>query len=934
MRASPDASTLRRFCLRLLLPLVTLTSATTLCGQTVSVVQTNPDQSALLSPQPAASFVPGTGSQLAINVDDTVRYQRLEGVGASFTDSGAYLVWNKLTPAQRSDLMQTLFGANGIHLSYLRQPMGATDLALSNYTYDDLSAGDTDPQMTQFSINHDKAYIIPVLQAALAANPQIKVLALPWSPPGWMKTSGVTGGGSLNTADFDALAKYFVKFVQAYESNGIPINYVSVQNEPLYETSGYPTMFMTPLDEGRFISQHLAPALRAQHFHNQGWNGRPWNFNYQNANPTDATPGIFGYEHNWDNPLYPELLLRDPAVRQDLAAISFHCYAGNVADAQNAIHNAYPEMPIWFTECTGGYYAPDFATNLPNMMEGDVINVLRNWAKSVTLWNMALDQTGGPTVQNGCTDCRGVVTIDTSTTPATVEKNVEYYVLGHLSKYVQTGAYRISSNTFGSGNVEDVAFKNPDGSIAVLVLNAASSASTFTINWHDENFTYTLPAGAVATFTWQGYPGNTNFDVTAGPDAQIIAPGTNTAFVVNVDKYGRDNGTVHLDLNGLPSGVSGQLLPSPTTANESWLALESTNSATQGAYPITVSGIRGNTERSSTVQLTVGGHESPFGGSAWPLPGIVQAENFDTGGKGVGYFNTDSTNQGGANYRPGETVGIENTGDVGGGYDVGYTKEGQWLKYTVNAAQSGLFNLQARVASLGAGGYWHAEFDGRDVTGNLFTPATNGWQTWTTMISPTFLLPAGQHVMRVSFDGNGPTGGMGNFNWFALAPFTPSTPFTGSPAAIPGQIEMENFDNGGKSVAYWNGNAQNNGGANYRPGETVYIETCSDSGGGFDVGSTNPGDWLNYTVNIARAGTYTLHVRVATQVAGGVFHLAVDGQNVSGPMSVPETEGWQTWQTLDIPGIRLPGGIHTLQMVMDTGGYYNTVSNFNWFSLD
>jgi Carbohydrate binding module (family 6)/Glycosyl hydrolase family 30 beta sandwich domain len=537
-------------------------------------------------------------------------------------------------------------------------------------------------------------------------------------------------------------------------------------------------------------------------------------------------------------------------------------------------------------------------------------------------------------VQNGCTDCRGVVTIDTSTTPATVEKNVEYYVLGHLSKYVQTGAYRISSNTFGSGNVEDVAFKNPDGSIAVLVLNAASSASTFTINWHDENFTYTLPAGAVATFTWQGYPGNTNFDVTAGPDAQIIAPGTNTAFVVNVDKYGRDNGTVHLDLNGLPSGVSGQLLPSPTTANESWLALESTNSATQGAYPITVSGIRGNTERSSTVQLTVGGHESPFGGSAWPLPGIVQAENFDTGGKGVGYFNTDSTNQGGANYRPGETVGIENTGDVGGGYDVGYTKEGQWLKYTVNVAQSGLFNLQARVASLGAGGYWHAEFDGRDVTGNLFTPATNGWQTWTTMISPTFLLPAGQHVMRVSFDGNGPTGGMGNFNWFALAPFTPSTPFTGSPAAIPGQIEMENFDNGGKSVAYWNGNAQNNGGANYRPGETVYIETCSDSGGGFDVGSTNPGDWLNYTVNIARAGTYTLHVRVATQVAGGVFHLAVDGQNVSGPMSVPETEGWQTWQTLDIPGIRLPGGIHTLQMVMDTGGYYNTVSNFNWFSLD
>jgi hypothetical protein len=188
--------------------------------------------------------------------------------------------------------------------------------------------------------------------------------------------------------------------------------------------------------------------------------------------------------------------------------------------------------------------------------------------------------------------------------------------------------------------------------------------------------------------------------------------------------------------------------------------------------------------------------------------------------------------------------------------------------------------------------------------------------------------------MRISFDGNGPTGGMGNFNWFALAPFTASTPFTSSPASIPGQVEMENFDNGGKGVAYWNGATQNNGGANDRPGETVYIEACSDSGKGFDVGSTNPGDWLNYTVNIARAGTYTLHVRVATQVAGGVFHLAVDGQNVSGPISVPETEGWQNWQTLDVPGVPLPGGIHTLQMVMDTGGYYNTVGNFNWFSLD
>jgi hypothetical protein len=477
-----------------------------------------------------------------------------------------------------------------------------------------------------------------------------------------------------------------------------------------------------------------------------------------------------------------------------------------------------------------------------------------------------------------------------------------------------------------------VAFKNPDGSIAVVVLNSASNPNTFSITWHGQNIDYTLPAGAVATFTWQGYPGST-FDVTVGPDMQIVAPGSATGFVVDVDRYGQDNGPVSLDLSSLPSGVWGQFQPSWKSPNQSSLQLNTSDGASAGTYPITITGTQGNLQRSAAVQLTVGGPETPFGGTSWPLPGQIQAENFDNGGNGVGYFNLYTSNPAGTNYRPGTTVGVEDNYDVGGGYDVGYTDEGQWLKYSVNVTQSGLYNLQARVASLGPGGYWHAEFDGRNVTGNQFTPATYGWQTWTTMVSSAFWLNAGQQVMRVVFDGNGPTGGMGNFNWFNVQPLTASTPFPG-PVTIPGLIQMENFDSGGKGLAYWNGNSQNNGGANYRPGETVYIENCSDTGGGYDVGSTNPGDWLNYTVNIENPGLYTLNVRVATDVAGGVFHLAVDGRDVSGPISVPQTNGWQTWQTLSVPGIRLPGGIQTLQMVMDTGGYYNTIGNFNWFSLE
>ncbi len=893
-------------------------------AQSIRVVETTADQSQLLSPQANAQFLPGTGSQLPITVDDSVQYQRLEGVGATFNDSGAYLVWNNLTAVQRASLMNDLFSPDGIHLSYLRQPMGATDLSLSSYTYDDLAPGSTDPDMQQFSIAHDKAYIIPTIQAALAVNPNLKVFALPWSPPAWMKTSGSLNGGTINPANFPALAKYFTKFVQAYEANGIPIDYVAVQNEPRNENGGYPTTFVNVADEGRFIAGYLGPALEKMHPRHP--EGQP------TARP-EVTPGILGYEHNWDDPKYPETLASNPAVRRYLAGVSFHCYEGKGPDAQNAVHDLDNSIPIYFTECTGGSYAPVFADNLAYDMQHEVIEVLRNWGKSVTFWNLDLDQNAGPTVEHGCSNCRGVVTVDTSTTPATVTRNVEYYVLGQLSKFVQAGAYRVGSNSYGDGNLQDVAFKNPDGSIAVLVFNGAASASAFSLNWKGNTTSYTLPPGAVATFVWAGHPGNT-FDVTAGPPSEIVAPGTATDYGVTVNRYGSDRGPVRLAVNGLPSGAFGQLVPLDFSSGQYLLPVETFASAPAGTYPVTITGTQGNTQASSTVQLTVGGKETPFGGTPWTLPGLVQAENFDEGGLGVGYFNLDTTNQGMTTYRGTATVGVEATGDTGGGYDVGYTDEGEWLRYTVDVTQAGTYQFLARAASLGQGGYFHVSFDGQNATGTLFTPATYGFQLYTTMVSPAFNLRPGRHVMQVTLDGNGPTAGMGNFNWFAVQPFAASTPFGGTPWAVPGQIEVENFDAGGKSVGYWNGATANTGGANVRPGETVSIENCSDTGGGFDVGNLNPGDWLNYSVNISTARAYTLHARVAIAVGGGVFHLAVDGQRVTGPISVPETTGWQTWQTLDIPGVELPQGRHTLQLVMDSGGFYNTVGNLNWFALD
>jgi glucosylceramidase len=477
--------------------------------QNVQVFETDGDQSKLLAERPPGlAFSPGApaGSPIfTIAVDPTTTYQQMDGVGASLTDSAGWVLWNKLAEPQRDALMQSLFDPGaGIGVGLLRQPMGASDLSASgDYSYDDVPAGQTDPNLAQFSIAHDQTYLIPLLQQALSINPSLKVHALPWSPPAWMKTTGSMNGGNVVAADFPSLAQYFTRFIDAYQQQGIPIYAVSMQNEPLYSTTGYPSAYVAPADEANFIGGYLGPALAGAGF---------------------GKVKIFGYEHNWDNPQYPETLLADSTAYGYLAGSSFHCYAGDVS-AQSQVKLAYPAKDIWFTECTGtvgSSFAGDLAWNAENLL----IGATRNWARGVTLWNIALDQNSGP--QNGgCTTCRGVVTVDDSVSPPVITRNVEYYVLGHLGKFLQAGAYRIDSNTYGSGSLEDVAFGNPDGSIVLLVLNAASSSSTFAVTWNGANFIDTLPAGAVATYEWAVpapvFPANGA--VNAAAPAAALSPG-------------------------------------------------------------------------------------------------------------------------------------------------------------------------------------------------------------------------------------------------------------------------------------------------------------------------------------------------------------------------------------------------------------------------
>lgn len=446
---------------------------------TVSAWLTTPDQTHLLTRLPDITWSKdGNISGETILVDEQQSYQQMVGFGASFTDSSAWLVQQKLTTKKRTELMKKLFHPRvGIGLSFLRQPLGASDFTTcGNYSYNEMPEGQTDPMLANFSIQHDQAYIIPALKQALHINPRLRVMATPWSPPGWMKSSGSMIGGTLNLGAYEMYARYLVTCIQKYAAQGIPLYAITPQNEPLHAPSGYPGMLLSPTEEATFISHHLGPAFAA--------NG--------------ISTKILIYDHNWETPEYPEAILADAAAAAYVSGSAFHGYAGDPG-AQSRVHDAFPDKDIYFTECSGGGWSPDFGQNLQWMTKNLLIGTTRHWAKTVMLWNIALDQESGP--QNGgCPDCRGVVTIDKR--HGTVMYNVDYYVLGHLSTFVVPGAYRIASSPCESGTLEHVAFRNSDGSRVLLVLNAAPSGTKFTVQWDNASFTLTLPAGAVATFTW------------------------------------------------------------------------------------------------------------------------------------------------------------------------------------------------------------------------------------------------------------------------------------------------------------------------------------------------------------------------------------------------------------------------------------------------
>ncbi|TGE23632.1 glucosylceramidase [Hymenobacter metallicola] len=439
----------------------------------VALWLTTPDQAALFQKSTLTlNFQTPASSNPTIIVDTTKTYQSIDGFGYTLTGGSATLM-SQLSASTRTALVKELFATdeNNIGTSYLRISIGASDLDAKPFTYDDLAGGQTDPTLAQFSIAPDKAALIPVLKEILAVNPTIKILGSPWSAPAWMKSNNSLKGGSLKPEYYAVYADYFVKYLKAMQAEGITLDAITIQNEPLNPDNN-PSMYMTALEQSSFIKNNLGPALRA----------------------AGLTTKIILYDHNTDRTDYPLTILADAATAQYVDGSAFHLYAGSI-NALTTVHNAYPTKGVYFTEQWiggPGNFAGDFGWHISNL----IIGATRNWSKNVLEWNLAADQNYGPHTDGGCSTCLGALTINGNS----VIRNTAFYIIAHASKFVRPGSVRIDTNV--PSNLTNVAFKNPAGKKVLIVQNTSSQAQTFDIQYRGKAVSTTLSAGAVGTYVW------------------------------------------------------------------------------------------------------------------------------------------------------------------------------------------------------------------------------------------------------------------------------------------------------------------------------------------------------------------------------------------------------------------------------------------------
>jgi glucosylceramidase len=472
-----------------------------------------------LQPQAATAFAATSpGATNTVTVNENVRYQSFEGGGASITDTTAYLLrGGPVSAATRDQVMRRLFHpTDGIGLSFVRNPMGASDLSRPGM----VSLDDTCCDLNDFYTNGYDTNVRLLTAQARSLNPALRVKGVPWSAPGWMKDNGrMDQMGWLRAEYYPMYAQYFVRYVQTYQAAGIPVTYVSVQNEPNCcqaanpTAMNYPGMSWNASGLIELTKNHIFPAFRA----------------------AGITTKVLVHDWNYgDHPNFGGQILADAALRNDplFGGIAWHGYFGDPG-VGTQVHNQYPAVRQFSTEHSGGTWIG----NQHNEDLADIVNYARNWSGSLVKWSLALNQNMGPH-NGGCGTCTGLITVQEGGARAgQVDYTIEYYTTGHLTKFVRPGAQRIESTNTA---VQNVAWRNTDGSKALIAHNGGTGNQSVRVVWGGQSFTYPLPARTTATFTWSGTQsgGGTNTGPITGLAGKCVdVAGANPANGTAVQLY-------------------------------------------------------------------------------------------------------------------------------------------------------------------------------------------------------------------------------------------------------------------------------------------------------------------------------------------------------------------------------------------------------------
>lgn len=412
-----------------------------------------------------------------LRIDNATRYQKMEGFGPAITGSSAYNL-SKMKPAEREKLLRAAFDPKeGLGYNYIRMSIGCSDFSLQEYTWCDMEG------LEFFAVHdEDKNYVFPILREILAINPDVKIIAAPWTAPLWMKIDRYSNkpynkwaGGKLNPDYYDEYAQYLRMWVEEMELNGFQIESITPQNEPLHDGNSAST-YMSWEQQRNFIKNHLGPE-----FEKAGLDTKIWI-----------------YDHNFDVTDFVKNIYADKEASKYVEGSAWHAYGGS-SSALASVHSADPTKSIYFTEQSIGTWCPNFGDNLMWHIREVCLGTINNHCRAVVLWNFMLDAERGPNRPGGCTTCYGFVDCDATYSLNTLTYRSHWYVIGHMSKVVKRDAWRVKSSAMG---IQASAFENPDGTLSAVVLNDSQSDKELVVRSDNGNFIVQLPARSVTSLMW------------------------------------------------------------------------------------------------------------------------------------------------------------------------------------------------------------------------------------------------------------------------------------------------------------------------------------------------------------------------------------------------------------------------------------------------